>query len=54
MCGRFVSKDQAAIERYFNVSSRQYNLLDRYNVAPRTEMPVIRLMDVARVLSLMR
>jgi putative SOS response-associated peptidase YedK len=51
MCGRFVSKDQAAIERYFNVSSRQYNLLDRYNIAPGSDVPVIRLIYGERVLS---
>jgi putative SOS response-associated peptidase YedK len=54
MCGRFVSRDQAAIERYFNVSSRQYKLLDRYNVVPGTDIPVIRLIGGERVLSPMR
>ncbi len=38
MCGRFVSKDQAAIERYFNVTAHQFQLKDRYNVAPTTKI----------------
>jgi putative SOS response-associated peptidase YedK len=54
MCGRFVTRDQAAIERYFNVSSHQYTLFDRYNVAPSTEVPVIRDLEGRRVLSGMR
>jgi putative SOS response-associated peptidase YedK len=51
MCGRFVTRDQAAIERYFNVSSHQYTLFDRYNVAPSTDVPVIRVVDGSRVMT---
>ncbi len=54
MCGRFVSKTGAAMERYFNVRPHQFQLFDRYNVAPSTNIPVIRLIDGERVLSLMR
>jgi putative SOS response-associated peptidase YedK len=53
MCGRYITRDQAAIERYFNVSSHQFQLHDRYNVAPSTKVPVIRLIEDERVLSLM-
>jgi putative SOS response-associated peptidase YedK len=51
MCGRYVTRNQAAIERYFNVSSHQFQLSDRYNVAPTTTVPVIRAIDGERVLS---
>ncbi len=54
MCGRFVTRNQAAIERYFNVSSHQYTLVDRYNVAPGTDVPVIRLIGGERVMTGMR
>ncbi len=42
------------MERYFNVRPHQFQLLDRYNVAPSTNIPVIRLIEGERVLSLMR
>jgi putative SOS response-associated peptidase YedK len=51
MCGRYVTRDQAAIERYFNVTSHQFQLSDRYNVAPSTNVPVIRIIDGARTIS---
>lgn len=54
MCGRLVSKADATMERYFNVMPHQHQLFDRYNVAPSTDIPVIRLIDGARVLRLMR
>ena len=53
MCGNFVSRTGAAMERYFNVRPHQFQLFDRYNVAPSTNIPVIRLIDGERVLSLM-
>ncbi len=41
MCGRFVSREQAAIEREYNIRVRQP--FERvYNAAPRMELPVIR------------
>lgn len=54
MRGRFVSRDQAAIERYFNLPRINNPLVDRYNVAPSTDIPVVRLIDGERTLSLMR
>jgi putative SOS response-associated peptidase YedK len=53
MCGRFVSRTGAAIERYFNVRPHQFELHDRYNVAPSADVPVIRVIDGERVMSLM-
>jgi putative SOS response-associated peptidase YedK len=53
MCGRFVSRTGAAIERYFNIRSHQFELHDRYNVAPSADVPVIRVTDGERVMSLM-
>ncbi len=52
MCGRFVSRTGAAIERYFNVRPHQFKLLDRYNVAPGTDIPVIRMVHGERTLSM--
>ena len=44
MCGRFVSKTDAAIERAFNVIPRQWTHdWVKYNVAPTQKVPVIRL-----------
>jgi hypothetical protein len=41
MCGRYVVRDQAAIERHFNLRQHQFKLNDRYNVAPTTTVPVV-------------
>jgi putative SOS response-associated peptidase YedK len=51
MCGRSVSKDQAAIERYFNLSLHQFQLSGRFNIAPGTTVPVIRVPFGERLLS---
>ena len=51
MCGRYITRNQAAIERYFNVSSHQFRLADRYNVVPSTKVPVIRLIEGNRMMS---
>ena len=41
MCGRFVSRDQAALEREYNI--RVLNPFERvYNAAPSMQLPVIR------------
>ena len=41
MCGRFVSREQAAIEREYNI--RVLNPFERvYNAAPSMQLPVIR------------
>lgn len=53
MCGRFVSRDQAAIERYFNLPKINNPLADRYNVNPQDDAPVVRLVDGELELSLM-
>lgn len=50
MCGRYVSRDQAAIEAYFNLSPHQFQITDRYNVAPSTTVPVVRKIDGGRVM----
>jgi putative SOS response-associated peptidase YedK len=52
MCGRFVSRTGAAIERYFNVRPHQFKLFDRYNVTPGTDIPVIRMVNGERTLSM--
>ncbi len=54
MSGRFISNTGAAMEHYFNVRPHQLQLFDRYNVAPSTNIPVIRLVEGERTLSLMR
>jgi hypothetical protein len=54
MCGRFVSRAQAAIERYFNARPHQFQLVDRYNIAPSNDIAVIRMIDSGRTLNLMR
>ena len=51
MCGRYVTRDQAAIERYFNLSLHQFQLSDRFNIAPGTMVPVICVPFGKRVLS---
>jgi putative SOS response-associated peptidase YedK len=51
LCGRAVTKDQAAIERYFNVTSDQYTFADRFNVAPSTQIPVVGQIDGKRVMT---
>ena len=49
MCGRFVSKTDAAIERAFNVIPRQWTHdWVKYNVAPTQKVPVIRLANGRR------
>jgi putative SOS response-associated peptidase YedK len=44
MCGRYVTKDQAEIERYWKVKGRDITepFRARYNAAPTLVMPVIR------------
>jgi putative SOS response-associated peptidase YedK len=43
MCGRYVSPDDAAIERYFTIDRRSPNpLVRRFNVAPTTLVPIVR------------
>ena len=43
MCGRFVSKTDAAMERAFNVTPRQWRPdWASYNIAPTQDVPVVR------------
>lgn len=53
MCGRFVSRNQAAIERYFNIQKVRNPLVDRYNVNPTDDAPVIRMVDGELELAMM-
>ncbi len=50
MCGRSVTRNQFAIDRYFNVRPHEF---DRYNVAPSTEIPIIRVIGGERTVTLM-
>lgn len=42
MCGRYVSPEEAAIERYFRIDRRHPHPLNRrFNVAPTTTVPIV-------------
>lgn len=51
MCGRFVSPEQAAIERFFHLGGSRWNLVlksaepfaAKYNAAPTDPIPIVRL-----------
>jgi putative SOS response-associated peptidase YedK len=46
MCGRYVSPNQAAIERYWHIGRHNSNPFEeRFNVAPTTMVPVVYLED---------
>jgi len=47
MCGRYVSPDQASIEREFNLVHTEWQFPPSYNVAPTQQVPVIRILDGA-------
>ena len=48
MCGRYVSPDQAAIERAWHIGRHNSNpFVERYNVLPTTSVPVLRFHDGA-------
>ncbi len=51
MCGRYVTRYEAAIERYFNIIKVRNPLTDHFNVAPTQDVPVVRLIDGERVMS---
>ena len=51
MCGRYVTRNEAAIERYLNLIKVRNPLTDRFNVAPTQDVPVVRLIDGERVMS---
>jgi putative SOS response-associated peptidase YedK len=43
MCGRYVTPDEAALERFWNLDRRNWNpLQQRFNVAPSTTVPIVR------------
>jgi putative SOS response-associated peptidase YedK len=42
MCGRYVSPDEASIEREFNLVRTEWQFPASYNVAPTQQVPVVR------------
>ncbi len=48
MCGRYVSPDDASIEREFNLVRTEWQFPASFNVAPTQEVPVIRLREGRR------
>jgi putative SOS response-associated peptidase YedK len=45
MCGRYVSPDEASIEREFNLVRQEQDIAPSYNVAPTQLVPVVRAVD---------
>jgi putative SOS response-associated peptidase YedK len=45
MCGRYVSPDEASIEREFNLVHTEWQFPPSYNVAPTQRVPVVRSVD---------
>jgi putative SOS response-associated peptidase YedK len=54
MCGRYVSPDEASIEREFNLVRSEWQFPPSFNVAPTQSVPVIRSVEGARKGSLLR
>lgn len=55
MCGRYVSPEQAEIERFWHIGRHNSNPFGRhYNVAPRVQVPIIYSTDDGLELSLAR
>jgi putative SOS response-associated peptidase YedK len=54
MCGRYVSPDEASIEREFNLVRKEQEIAPSYNVAPTQKVPVIRTVDGIRKLEQLR
>ena len=48
MCGRYVSPDEASIEREFNLVHMEWHFPPSFNVAPTQQVPVIRVRKGAR------
>ena len=48
MCGRYVSPDEASIEREFNLAHTEWQFPSCYNVAPTQLVPVVRNIDGVR------
>ncbi len=54
MCGRYVSPDEASIEREFNLVHSEWRFPSSFNVAPTQNVPVIRAIEGEPHGSLMR
>ena len=54
MCGRYVSPDEASIEREFNLVHAEWQFPASYNVAPTQSVPIVRTVDGARHRALIR
>jgi putative SOS response-associated peptidase YedK len=54
MCGRYVSPDEASIEREFNLVRQEQDIAPSYNVAPTQMVPVIREVERTRKLDTLR
>jgi putative SOS response-associated peptidase YedK len=48
MCGRYVSPDEATIEREFNLVRAEWQFPPSYNVAPTQQVPIVRIQDGVR------
>jgi len=48
MCGRYVSPDEASIEREFNLVHTDWKFPTNFNVAPTQEVPVVRIREGRR------
>jgi putative SOS response-associated peptidase YedK len=48
MCGRYVSPEEAAIEREFTLLHTEWRFPPSFNVAPTQEVPIVRLRDGKR------
>ena len=48
MCGRYVSPDEASIEREFNLVRTEWHFPPSYNVAPTQQVPVVRIINGER------
>ncbi len=54
MCGRYVSPDERAIEREFNIVHAEWQFPPSFNVAPTQSVPIVRTDEGTRRGALMR
>jgi putative SOS response-associated peptidase YedK len=47
MCGRYVSPDEASLEREFNLVHQEWQFPTSFNVAPTQQVPIVRASDGA-------
>ena len=48
MCGRYVSPEEAEIERFWHIGRHNYDPFGRrFNVAPTTQVPLLRTGEAA-------